>query len=104
LPAQIRFHDLRHQYGTLLSEAGGPLKRAQELMGHASERTTLGIYTHAMRRKRDDSADRIATLAGWAAPNMGNKLETSGDVESAKLAQLIDLWLPGLDSNQRPTD
>jgi len=26
-------------------EAGVPLKRAQEILGHASERTTLAIYT-----------------------------------------------------------
>jgi len=26
-------------------EAGAPFKRAQEILGHASERTTLAIYT-----------------------------------------------------------
>jgi integrase len=40
------------------------LQRAQEILGHASERTTLAIYTHAMRRTRDDSADKLAELAG----------------------------------------
>jgi len=63
----LRFHDLRHMAGTLMHEAGVPLKRAQEILGHASERTTLAIYTHAMRRTRDDSADKIAQLAGLAA-------------------------------------
>jgi integrase len=70
----LRFHDLRHMAGTLMHEAGVPLKRAQEILGHASERTTLGIYTHAMRRQHDDSADKIAALAG-----LGNKRETTGD-------------------------
>jgi integrase len=74
----LRFHDLRHMAGTLMHEAGVPLKRAQEILGHASERTTLGIYTHAMRRKSDDSADRVAVLAGL----VGNKRETDSDVES----------------------
>ena len=46
----LRFHDLRHMAGTLMHEAGVPLKRAQEILGHASERTTLAIYTHSMRR------------------------------------------------------
>src|SRR5207253_5744664 len=56
----LRFHDLRHMAGTLMHEAGVPLRRAQEILGHASERTTLPICTHAMRRTRDDSVDKIA--------------------------------------------
>ena len=35
--------------GTLMHEAGVPLKRAQEILGHASDRTILCIYTHSMR-------------------------------------------------------
>jgi len=76
----LRFHDMRHLAGTLMSEAGVPPKRAQEILGHADVRTTLAIYTHAMRRKHDDSADRMAELAGLS--NLGNKLETSDSVES----------------------
>jgi hypothetical protein len=66
-----------------MHEAGVPLKRAQEILGHASERTTLAIYTHSMRRTHDDSADKIAALAGLSAPNfdVGNIRETSGSVE-----------------------
>jgi integrase len=80
----LRFHDLRHMAGTLMHEAGVPLKRAQEILGHASERTTLAIYTHSMRRTHDDSADKIAALAGLSAPSsdLGNKVETSNSVES----------------------
>jgi Phage integrase family len=48
----LRFHDLRHMAGTLMHEAGVPLKRGQEILGHVSERTTLAIYTHSMRRAR----------------------------------------------------
>jgi len=78
----LRFHDLRHMAGTLMHEAGVPLKRAQEILGHASERTTLAIYTHSMRRTHDDSADKIAVLAGLApAENFGNKRETISSVE-----------------------
>ena len=62
-----------------MHEAGVPLKRAQEILGHASERTTLAIYTHSMRRTRDDSANKIAELAGLS--NVGNKRETIDSVE-----------------------
>jgi integrase len=79
----LRFHDLRHMAGTLMHEAGVPLKRAQEILGHASERTTLAIYTHSMRRAHDDSADKIAALAGLSAPiaDVGYIRETTGPVE-----------------------
>ena len=79
----LRFHDLRHMAGTLMHEAGVPLKRAQEILGHASERTTLAIYTHSMRRTHDDSADKIAALAGLSAPlgDLGNIRETIDSVE-----------------------
>jgi hypothetical protein len=87
LPA-LRFHDLRHMAGTLMHEAGVSLKRAQEILGHASERTTLAIYTHSMRRTHDDSADKVAILAGLAPASQipGNKLETSGSVKSQESA------------------
>ncbi len=75
----LRFHDLRHMAASLMHEAGVPLKRAPEILGHASERTTLAVYTHAMRRTRDDSADKIAELAGLAPA--GNIRETLSSVE-----------------------
>src|SRR6266404_3267917 len=83
----LRFHDLRHMAGTLMHEAGVPLKRAQEILGHASERTTLAIYTHSMRRTHDDSADKIAALAGLSAPpsDLGNNWETIDSIESQEV-------------------
>ena len=78
----LRFHDMRHLAGTLMSEAGVPPKRAQEILGHADVRTTLAIYTHAMKRKHDDSADKMAEIAGLTA--RGNISETSGSVKHEK--------------------
>lgn len=75
----LRFHDIRHLAGTLMSEAGVPPKRAQEILGHADVRTTLAIYTHAMKRRHDDSADRMAELAGLV--DLGNKRETNGSAK-----------------------
>jgi integrase len=39
----VRFHDLRHTYGTALAAAGTPMRMLQEWMGHRSHTTTL-IY------------------------------------------------------------
>lgn len=39
----LRFHDLRHTYGTLMAASGVPMRTLQELMGHRNLETTL-IY------------------------------------------------------------
>jgi integrase len=48
----VRFHDLRHTYGTQLAGAGCPIRTLQEYMGHRSHSTTL-IYADYIR---DDAA------------------------------------------------
>ena len=40
---RVRFHDLRHMFGTRMAAAGVPLRTLQEWMGHRDLRTTL-IY------------------------------------------------------------
>jgi len=71
--------------GTLMHEAGVPLKRAHEILGHASDRTILSIYTHSMRRTHDDSADKIAVLAGLSPIIVGNIWKTNSSVEHEKV-------------------
>ena len=39
----VRFHDLRHSFGTRMAAAGAPLRAIQEWMGHSDYATTL-IY------------------------------------------------------------
>lgn len=40
---EVRFHDLRHTFGTRMAAAGVPLRTIQEWMGHRDSKTTL-IY------------------------------------------------------------
>jgi hypothetical protein len=63
-----------------MSDAAVLPKRAQGILGHADARTTLASYTYAMRRKHDDSAYKMAELAGLT--KRGSKVETNGSVES----------------------
>lgn len=54
----IRMHDLRHTYATMLYDAGVDVKRAQYLLGHAEIETTMKIYVHLskLRKQRSDDA------------------------------------------------
>jgi integrase len=45
----VRFHDLRHTYASLLIAASAHPKYIQAQMGHASITTTLNTYGHLMR-------------------------------------------------------
>jgi integrase len=40
---QVRFHDLRHTFGTRMAAQGVPMRTLQEMMGHRDFKTTL-IY------------------------------------------------------------
>jgi hypothetical protein len=85
-----------------MSEAGVPPERAQEILGHAYVRRR-SRYTRAMWRRQDDSADRMAELAGLAriGRHTGDKQRYNAGATANKY---LYKWLPGLDSNQRPTD
>ena len=50
--SNIRFHDLRHTFASLLLEAGESPKIIQELLGHTSITTTMDIYTHISKQSK----------------------------------------------------
>ncbi len=43
---RIRFHDLRHTFGSLLIQSGASLTYVKEQMGHSSIQVTVDIYGH----------------------------------------------------------
>jgi len=53
--AEFTPHQLRHEYATILYEAGVDEGAAQKIMGHADIRTTQNIYTH-IRQSKIESA------------------------------------------------
>lgn len=66
---QIRLHDLRHTYCTMLFDAGVDVKTAQYLMGHSSIEVTLKIYNHLSSiRKRSSLHKLISFSQAWATP------------------------------------
>jgi integrase len=55
----IRFHDLRHTYASLLIEQGENIKYIQSQLGHSSPTVTLDVYAHLMRPYNQESARRL---------------------------------------------
>jgi integrase len=66
----IRFHDLRHTFGTRMAGAGAPLRFIQEWMGHRDYKTTE-IYA--------DFAPDPSQEAGWAEAAFGDESDEEGD-------------------------
>src|SRR5439155_25408064 len=69
---QIRFHDLRHTFGTLAVRGAESIVELQAWMGHAEVRTTMR-YTHY--REQQDAAERLSAVF---APNEPNQLTRAG--------------------------
>ena len=49
---RVRFHDLRHTFGTRMAAAGAPLRALQEWMGHRDYKTTRSTPTTRPTRRR----------------------------------------------------
>lgn len=56
---EIRFHDLRHIYASLLIEQGENIKYVQSQLGHSSPTVTLNVYAHLMKPTNQDAAYRL---------------------------------------------
>lgn len=59
LREELRIHDLRHTFGTMLAQAGENPRNLQLLLGHADIKTTLGTYCHSTL---EDKKRTIQTL------------------------------------------
>jgi len=55
----IRFHDLRHTFGSLLIQAGASLAYVRDQMGHNSIQITVDIYGHLMPGANISFVDRL---------------------------------------------
>ncbi|MFQ5992152.1 MAG: tyrosine-type recombinase/integrase [Nitrospiraceae bacterium] len=58
----IKFHGMRHTCGTLLLQAGVPIKVVQERLGHKKIEITLGIYAHALPSMQQDAAVKLGAI------------------------------------------
>jgi len=73
------FHDLRHDFGSLLMEQGIPDKVIAELLGHANPAVTRRIYQHASDPMQREAVERLAAALGItpSAVPESTKLDTA---------------------------
>lgn len=60
--SNIRFHDLRHTFATLLFEEGESAKVIQELLGHSTITITMDIYTHVSKQGKKKAVSKLDKL------------------------------------------
>ncbi len=60
----VRFHDLRHTFGTLALASGVDLKSVSTALGHSTISMTANTYVHAVEALRQDAAARLDLLLG----------------------------------------
>ena len=58
----MTFHDLRHQYGSILVAKGVSIRVVAELMGHQDPALTLRTYSHVLPETRRDAVDRLDAI------------------------------------------
>lgn len=62
LPVNIRPHDLRHSYCTMLRDAGVEMKLAMQWMGHADEKMILRVYDHITTSRVEKSVEMVEKI------------------------------------------
>lgn len=59
---EIRYHDLRHTYATLMMEHGIHPKTVQQILGHSSIKVTLDLYSHASIQQQHEALDVLEKI------------------------------------------
>lgn len=71
---EIRFHDLRHTYASILIEQGENPKYIQVQMGHSSIQVTYDIYGHLMKTENPESAIKLGNTIFGENWESGSKM------------------------------
>ena len=71
------FHSLRHTTGSLLAASGVHPKVAQTIMRHSDIRTTMNIYTHALRGQEQKAINSLPDLLTDSGAESGGEIKAS---------------------------
>jgi integrase len=78
LPADFRYHDLRHYFASLLIASGADVKVVQARLRHASAKTTLDTYGHLWPDSDDSTRAAIDKVMAARARGHADSLRTEG--------------------------
>ncbi len=63
---EVRFHDLRHTFGTRMAGVGAPMRTLQEWMGHADFKTALIYADYAPSEREREWVEAFARIGSDA--------------------------------------
>jgi hypothetical protein len=86
---QIRFHDLRHTFASLMLHNGEPITRVQAALGYASPAITLSVYAHIIPVEDHGAARRLDELIAFQ-PATGSKTVAAQGSPSAEPGQVTE--------------
>jgi integrase len=75
---KYKFHSLRHFYASIMIEARTPIKRLQDLIGHASIAVTMDIYGHLFPPGEDETQRINGAVESVLALPGAEELEVPG--------------------------
>ena len=79
---EIRFHDLRHTFGTRMAAAGVPMRLLQEWMGHRDFKTTLIYADYAPAANEADLVNAAFSLASTNLSTNLSKTASNSEQQS----------------------
>lgn len=56
----IKVHGFRHTHASLLFDSGASMQDVKERLGHASIKTTMDVYTHLPKKRREVTMNRFS--------------------------------------------
>ena len=73
----VRPHDLRHSYCTMLRDAGVDMKQAIIWMGHADEKMILKIYDHVTPERTKKAVSQVEKMLSGCQNGCQQESKTS---------------------------
>jgi integrase len=82
----LHFHDLRHEAGSRMLEAGWPLHHVQRMLGHADVKQTA-TYLNAENVGLHDSMKRFGTTPSWQSVAKAIEIEQRHDSQTESASE-----------------